>query len=492
MVERPKIVVIGAGMGGLAAAAVLSRRCDVTVIDKGQAAGGKVRQVSVGGALIDSGPTVFTMDWAFRDVFASAGAQLEDFVDMTPLDVLARHAWPDAGRLDLFASVEESAEAIATFSGRREANNFRAFAKKSQEMFETLCGPFILAESPSMPALLSRRSPLSLLKTSPFSTLWSALGKTFRDPRLQQLFGRYATYCGASPFSAPATLMLIAHVEQAGVWALKGGMQAIAEALEAVGRKNGAAYRFEETVDEVEVSGGRVSGVRLSGGERVPADRIVFNGDVAALASGALGSDARRAATLPEGIQRSQSAITWSGLATASGMDFDMHNVFFSEDYAAEFDAVFEQDRPPADPTVYICAQDCAPGTERSAPHRVLCLTNAPANGDRHTYSEKEIEQCQDRMLRQVRRCGVDLTFQGSPEVTTPNQFNAMFPATGGGLYGMASHGWAASFQRPGVRSKIRGLYLAGGSVHPGPGAPMAALSGLAAARAAMADFGST
>jgi 1-hydroxycarotenoid 3,4-desaturase len=219
----------------------------------------------------------------------------------------------------------------------------------------------------------------ALWRTLPMRTLWSALGEHFRDPRLRQLFARYATYVGSSPFLAPATLMLVAHVEQDGVWQVRGGMRAVALALHKLGEGQGARFRFGAHVEAMLVEGGRAAGVRLAGGEELRADAVVFNGDVSALpALGAGGAPTPRP-------KRSLSAITWCVNAPVSGFDLAHHNVFFAENYAAEFDAVFRQRRVADAPTIYICAQDRgevgmppAPG----APERLLVLINAPPDGD--------------------------------------------------------------------------------------------------------------
>jgi 1-hydroxycarotenoid 3,4-desaturase len=192
---------------------------------------------------------------------------------------------------------------------------------------------------------------------------------------------------------------------------------------------------------------------------------------------------------------RSLSALTWAINAPTSGFSLARHNVFFSDDYAAEFDAIFRRGELPGAPTVYVCAQDRdgADGGPPPARERMLCLVNAPANGDTRRYSSSEIEQCEERTFSLLTRCGLVLQRDSRNTVlTTPTEFAAMFPATGGALYGRASHGWRASFQRPGARTRVPGLYLAGGSTHPGPGVPMAALSGRMAAASAFSDLAST
>jgi 1-hydroxycarotenoid 3,4-desaturase len=168
--------------------------------------------------------------------------------------------------------------------------------------------------------------------------------------------------------------------------------------------------------------------------------------------------------------------------------------VFFSRDYEAEFDDLFRHARVPREPTVYVCAQDrlhddAAP----DGPERLLCLINAPADGDHAAYGAEEIESCADRTFEFLERCG--LRVRRTPDATvttTPAQFARLFPATGGALYGQASHGWQASFRRPGSRTRLPGLYLAGGSAHPGAGVPMAAISGRLAATRLLRDLAST
>jgi len=501
--QRKRIAIIGAGMGGLSAAAILSRHGDVTVFERATRSGGKIRQVMAGGQAIDSGPTVFTMDWALERVFGDAGARLSDHLTLERQDILARHYWADGLALDLHADEAFSAQAIADVFGAEDGKSYRAFCAKTKAVFETLKAPFLESEKPSFFGLMTQCSPIALLGTAPFSTLWSELSRTFRAPHLRQLFGRYATYCGASPFQAPATLMLVAHVEQTGVWAVKGGMQAVPDALERVARANGACFEYGVHVSEIAITGGAVRGVRI-GAESPPAcpgargpvrpfDMVVMNGDAAALSSGDMGGEVARHIQRPRGAVRSQSAMTWSMLAEPRGAPLSYHTVLFSGDYPKEFEAVFGAHAVPGRPTVYICAPDRAGGRVPQAPERLFCLINAPPNGDTCAYSEEMIQQCRQTMIDQASRCGVTLNpVPGTETVTTPETFARMFPSTGGGLYGMASHGWQASFQRPGVKSGVSGLYLAGGSAHPGPGVPMAALSGRAAATALIRDYGLT
>ena len=493
------VLVVGAGVGGLVTAIDLAARgVPVTVVEKAPLVGGKMREVALAGRAIDCGPTVFTMRWVFDELFSAADAHLDDYLRLTPLAILARHSWDQTGHFDLYADQRRSADAVGRLAGAAEAKRFLAFCAEAKAIYQTLQRPFLAATRPN-PIGLARRiglsRPAALLGIRPFESLWGALGSHFHDPRLRQLFGRYATYNGSSPFLAPATLMLIAHVEQEGVWAVEGGMQRLAEALERLARERGVTFRLGASVSDILVEGGRASAVLLSNGERLAAAEIVLNADAAALAGTTFG--AAVAGTVPPIplASRSLSAVTWALQAQCDGVGLARHTVFFSRDYRAEFDELMQRRRLPSEPTVYICAQDRLgdEATQAEGDQRLFLLINAPSVGDATRYSDKEIAACESRVMNQLSRCGLSLRRQQSQmTVTQPADFHQMFPATGGALYGRASHGWRASFQRPGARTRIAGLYLAGGSTHPGAGVPMAALSGRLAAQQLIADRDST
>ena len=496
--RNTRVLIVGGGIGGLSAAVALaSRGADVTVLERAAAPGGKMREIAVGDARIDGGPSVFTMRWVFDELMQGAGTSLEDEVGLDRAELLARHAWSATERLDLFADVSRSQDAVAAFAGPEEGRRFRAFCDRTRDIFRTLEHPFLRAGKPNPISLTHRvgwRNVDALLRLKPFSTMWSALGESFTDPRLRQLYGRYATYCGSSPFSAPATLMLVAHVEQDGVWLVRGGMYRLAEALARVATRLGATIRCGSEVAEITTAGGRADGVRLASGERLAADAVVVNGDASAVGAGLFGPAVQGATAAVPPRARSLSALVWTMLARPKGFPLVRHNVFFSRDYAGEFDRIFRDRRLPDEPTVYVCAQDRAdtPRTD-DTPERLLVLVNAPADGDARTLSDADFDACRTRMIDLLDRCGLDL--QMDPQLcvtTTPNDFATLFPATGGALYGRASHGWLASFRRPDARTRIPRLYLAGGSVHPGPGVPMAALSGRLAARSVLSDLAST
>lgn len=500
------VAIVGAGVGGLAAAVRLaSAGLDVTLLEAGDGPGGKLREAAVGGRRIDVGPTVFTLRDVFDDIFAMAGERLDDHLTLRPSQTIARHAFSDGSKLDLFADQGRSEAAIATFAGSRSAGEYAAFCAKARDVCETLSPIFMRATRPSGPlGLMARAGPLGLpaiLRIGAETTLAKALAGRFSDPRLAQLFARYATYNGSSPFLAPATLMLIAHVEKSGVWLIEGGMKRLAEALAALAERRGAQLRYGTPVMAVETAGGRASGVVLADGEFVSADVVLMNGDVAALSAGLFGPAAQGAVDPPlRREERSLSALTLAFEAKTGGMPLLHHNVFFSADYQREFDEILRQRRLPSDPTVYVCASDrddrgalAAEAIDRGR-ERLFLIINAPADGDMTSFGEREVERCVSAAFSRLRDSGleVDQPDWSAMARSTPSDFERRFPATGGALYGRASHGSTASFRRPGARTKLPGLYLCGGSAHPGAGLPMAALSGKIAAEAILSARAST
>ncbi|RIV85972.1 1-hydroxycarotenoid 3,4-desaturase CrtD [Aurantiacibacter zhengii] len=492
-----RTVIIGAGMGGLACAARLA--CaghDVTLLEKEAWAGGKARQVAVDGAAIDAGPTVFTMRDVFDDIFRAGGSELDDYVSVRPAQVLARHAWDDDSHLDLHADPRQSEEAIGAFAGADAARGYRAFRTEAARIHGILENSMLRAGKVSWPLPLMWRIGLwrvgDLLAIRPYESMWKVLGEHFADQRLRQLFARYSTYCGSSPFATPATLMLVAHVEAQGVWLIDGGMSAMADALRRLAQENGATIRFGAKVRDIEVSRGRAQAVVLDNGERIAAQAIVANCDPAALADGRFGQSASRAVASLKPRNRSLSAMVWLAHARTTGFPLSRHNVLFSPDYPREF-ADISAGRPPGDPSVYVCAQDrdAEDGTPPGARERLQIIVNAPANGDTHTYTRQEMDQCTEVMRHSCARAGLILEDPLPHALASPNTFEGLFPSTGGALYGRASHGWAASFLRQGTKTRIAGLYCAGGSTHPGAGVPMAALSGGLAAAQVTRDLAS-
>jgi 1-hydroxycarotenoid 3,4-desaturase len=487
-----RIVVIGAGMGGLAAAARLAHAgCDVTVVEAQSYPGGKMRTVDSPAGPVDAGPTVMTMRHVFDALFSDCGARLEDHVTLHRETLLARHFWPDGGTLDLFDDAERSAEAVRALAGPKAEGEFRRFSARAARLFDAFEAPMMLSPAPRIGELTAHvmKDPGLIPVMSPFSTLAKALRRQFSDPRLRQLFGRYSTYVGGSPYASPAVLALIWSAEERGVWRVEGGMHRLARAMAALAERQGARFRYGARALRVERQSGALRAVHLEGGDRIGCDRVVFNGDPRALGEGLLG-DGLRGAVADTGVSpRSLSARVWTFAATPLGPELAHHNVFFGADPRAEFGPI-ARGHAPDDPTLYVCAQDRGAGLTPPEVERFEIIENAPPLP--HASAE-ETETCRTRTFQALDRFG--LRFSPVPPdgaLTTPQGFETLFPASLGSLYGRSPSGMMAAFQRPTARTQVQGLYLAGGGAHPGAGVPMATLSGRHAAEAILTDLAST
>lgn len=492
MTETPtRAVIVGAGIGGLSAALRLAHAgLSVTVLDMAPGPGGKMRTRDSVAGPVDIGPTVMTLKGMFETLFSDVGARLSDHVTLLPDEVLARHHWRDGSRLDLFHDPDRSAEAVRGFAGARAEREFRRFSDRARRLYEAFEAPVMLAPSPSFAGLTAHvlKSPALIPAMAPGRSLAASLGAQFSDTRLQQLFGRYATYVGGSPYLSPAVLGLIWHSEASGVWRVEGGMHRLALAMQRLAQQRGATFRFNAKAARIEQQDGQAKAVHLEDGSRVPADLIVFNGDPKALIEGHLGNGP--AAAVPrKGVEaRSLSAFVWGFAATPSGVDLAHHNVFFCAEPKREFDDL-AAGRMPADGTLYVCAQDRG-GATPTGPERFEIILNGPPG---HPSTPEDAYRCRTRTFETLAQMG--LRFSPTPDVTAltmPGDFDRAFPASDGSLYGLSPHGMMATFQRPTARTALKGLYLAGGGAHPGAGIPMACLSGQHAAAAILNDLAST
>jgi len=488
--SNDRILIIGAGIGGLAAAVRLAasgRR--VEILERHDWAGGKMRTLPSSAGPVDAGPTVLTLRGVFDDLFACAGTRLADHVTLQPLPLLARHFWSDGTTLDLTGSVGANRAAISAAFGTDAGADFLRFERETRALFRAFEAPVMRAAAPSFlgSAQAALRAPLLSPWLVPGRKLDTILRARFREPRLRQLFGRYATYVGGNPLQAPAVLGLIWQAEGAGVWAVKGGMAALARALVKVFEGLGGQIHFGAEVAEILTEKGAVRGVRLADGVDLPCAQIVHNGDPAALGHMLPSAPLGPRQTQP----RSLSAQVWTIAAQVETgrigpSDLAYHNVFFADDPAMEFGPLARGETP-ASPTIYVCAQDRATGRP-TGQERFQFILNAPPVSD--TPQPKDAP-CPLHPFDRLAQFGLTLSPRAHPAphtLTQPQDFAGLFPHSQGALYGLSPDGPMATFQRPVARTKIKGLYLAGGGVHPGAGVPMAALSGQHAAAALQSD----
>ncbi|MEO1107813.1 MAG: 1-hydroxycarotenoid 3,4-desaturase CrtD [Pseudomonadota bacterium] len=485
-------VVIGAGIGGLCSAARLcASGFSVTVLERQVGPGGKIRTLPSESGPVDAGPTVLTLRHVFDDVFANLGERLSDHLELHRLPIIARHFWPNGTTLDLHDRLDANRKAIKEFAGPEAEAEFMRFSAETKALFVALNPAMMEKPQPSPVELAATliRHPALLGAMAPMRTLRGKLAQRFSDPRLAQLFNRYATYVGGLPHQSPALLNLIWQAEATGVWSVQGGMQGLPKALEALCKRHGARFLYDAAVTSVFCEGGRVKSVEYNDGATIETDLVVFNGDPRALANGALGSDVTGVAQQTMNTPRSLSAVVWSFDAVPQGPDLSHHSVFFTDPSSPEFEEL-QAGLFPRQQSIYVCAQDRGPDTQKppGARERFEIILNAPplATGPE---PEMEFQICQTRTFEVLRRFG--LTFDPLPKqanLTRPVDFEALFPESSGSLYGQSPHGLTAALKRPRARTTIKGLYLVGGGTHPGAGLPMAALSARHAVETIMQD----
>ncbi len=482
-------IVIGAGVGGLAAAIHLaSAGKRVRVVEAADHAGGKAGIVSIDGVEVDTGPSVLTMPHIFDELLGLAGMKLADAAPLRRPEPFMRYLWPDGTVLDVEHAYPATRAGVARALGVKAADDLDGFLEYAKQIWEVARPRFVLGDAPTLGDLL--RLGYSGLKEvsrlDAWGTMWGAIQDRVRSQHLCDVLARYATYNGSDPRRAPATLNCIAHVELAeGACGVTGGTYEIVRALCRAAARLGVELTFGAPVARILVEAGAARGVELADGTAIRAGIVVANADV-----GHVG-----ATLLPE---RTRGALSMDGEPSSSGFcaivkarrasHRPAHTVLFPDEYLDEFVDLFDRDRPPRMPTVYVCAQEMAHARKGWAEHEPLfVMANAPAEplrGERDPTLWRTLERV---MMSRLRSAGI---VEPEDEVVwrrTPTDLARRFPGSRGALYGAASHSWNAAFKRPpNVVDRVPGLYLASGSAHPGGGLPLAALSGRAAARSAL------
>lgn len=493
--SAPAVVVIGGGAGGLAAAIRLAvAGAEVTLLEQAETVGGKIGEHRDAGFRWDTGPSVVTMRHVLEELATAAGTRLADELELVPIEPITRYLWEDGTELDLSADPERSVAAIRAIAPE-DVDGWRAFLDHVRRLHAVTGEAFIYGDPPGIGTV--RRIPLrEALILEPWRTMDGVIGRYLRSPYLRQVAGRFATYVGASPYSAPAALNVIAHVElNEGVWYPRGGLRAIATMLERLALRHGVTIRTGARVISIEVRDGRVTGVRLADGSRLAADAVVANVDAATVAGELLAPGilpGRRVRSLRDGRTSLSGLVLLLGVRGTTPR-LAHHTICFSPDYPAEFRSLFRDGRPAARPTVYIALtartdpEHAPPGDENW-----FVLVNAPALGPGFAWTPEAVAEERARVLARLGAFGLDPDGRIAVEhVATPADLARATGAWKGALYGRSSNEAFSAFRRAPNRSPdVRGLYLCGGTTHPGGGVPMVLLSGRRAARLAAGDLG--
>jgi len=474
-------------MGGMAAAARLrSRGHEVTVLEQAPTVGGKLAGYVKDGFVFDTGPSLLTLPATYRDLFLKTGAPLEDVVDLQPVEPGFSYRWAD-GTKAVLPGVDPAAaaRALGQSLGGTAERDWNRFIERAGRAWRITREPFL--ESPltgPMDLIKHLRRPSDLSTVAPLTSLRTLGRRSFDDPRLVTLLDRYATYTGSDPRRAPAALSVVPYVEQTfGAWHIGGGIHQLALALHQRCLDIGVEFITDSPVTKIVIEGTKVAGVITGYGERIEADVVVANADALDV-YGRLLRDPRADDAMKMLRRTTPSLAGFVLLLAVRGRTQGLthHNVLFTNDYDAEFDSIFgPQPQPVDDPTVYICSPDDPRMRPDSDHESWFVLVNAPRHDPAFGVDWNDqalVTAYTDRILQVMADRGMDVRDRLLwKQVRTPAQFERSTRAPGGSIYGTASNGPRAAFMRPANRSKIPGLFLVGGSSHPGGGLPLVAMS---------------
>lgn len=467
------VVVIGGGVGGLAAAIRLrAAGHQVTVLERNDVVGGKLATYERDGYTFDIGPSLVTLPHLFDDVFRTVGTSLAEQVDLVRLDPQFVYHWSNGSSLVVPDGDDDTAAAFDAFVPGA-GDQWRSFDARGRRIWDVADRTFFAGPMANPLALARRmRSPFDLTAIDPMRTLHRAAESFFDDPRLVQWAGRYATYSGSSPFGAPATLGCIPHIEaRFGCWYPIGGLDAIRAAFERVARNSGVDIHTGTDVARV-ITGpdGHVSGVELADGSTHDADIVVANVDAEHLYADLL-PDAGELKRVRRAKRSTSGFVLCAGVRGLTP-DLQHHNVWFSNSYRSEYDQL-DAGELADDPTIYACVSSVTdPSQAPDGNENWFLLVNTPPDVevDADAYAGLVLDRLADRGVEL--RSRIEFT-----HTMTPADIASRYRSPGGAIYGTSSNGKRAAFVRPANRGARPGLYLVGGSSHPGGGLPLVTTS---------------
>lgn len=474
-----KAIVIGAGIAGIAGAIRLAvKGYEVEVFEANAYPGGKLSEIEAEGFRFDAGPSLFTMPQYVDELFRLAGKDPRKYIQYQNLELVCKYFYPDGSCINAWADQEKFANEIENQTSDN-ASSVTKFLKKSAEIYKITHHIFLEKSLHQISSYLNKETLHSLLrffKIDPFRTMNAANSSFFRDSKTIRLFNRYATYNGSDPYQAPATLNVIPHLEHHfGAYFPLGGMYSITTSLVKLAEELGVKFHYNSAVEEILIGNGNVKGVRLKD-QNVSAELVISNMDIWFTYKKLLQNIA-----MPESIQsqeRSSSALIFYWGIAQQFEQLDLHNIFFSDNYADEFRHIWSEKNIYRDPTIYLNISsklkpdDAPPGFENW-----FVMINVPSNTGQN-WDELIAEARKNIIVKLSESLGEDISKLIRYEsILDPRSIESKTSSYQGSLYGSSSNNRFAAFLRHANFSKIKGLYFAGGSVHPGGGIPLALLS---------------
>lgn len=472
-----KAIIIGAGIGGLAAAIRLAvQGFQVQVFEQNSYPGGKLSQFEIDGYKFDAGPSLFTQPENIEALFELAGEPMEAYFNYQSLPIACKYFWEDGTVVNAFTEAEQFAESLHTATGESKAAVVD-YLQQSEKVYDNIGKLFvdyslhkrhILFQAPIVKAITAVKRKLI------FGSLHQLNTKHFSSPKTVQLFNRYATYNGSNPYKAPGMLSLIPHLEQnQGTYYPQGGMISITNALYQLAIKKGVQFTFNTSVTSIIEHEGKVRGV-VAADDNHYAKIVVSNMDVYFTYKHLLKDESKAKQILKQ--ERSSSALIFYWGIKKTFSQLHLHNIFFSNDYYKEFDHIFRLKQLFNDPTVYInITSKCEPGQQApEGKENWFVMVNAPANVGQNWDAMKAAAR-QQVIQKLSRILGESIEPLIEVEQTLdPVTIESATASYMGSLYGTSSNSKMAAFLRHSNFSKsIKGLYFVGGSVHPGGGIPL-------------------
>jgi phytoene desaturase len=477
-----KVIIIGAGIGGIATAIRLAvNGYMVQVLEANAYPGGKLSEFQQDGFRFDAGPSLFTMPQYVDELFELAGKKPSDFFEYRKLDIICNYFYADGSRLFAFADPKSFAREVNKFSGE-PVEHIERYLANSRRIYQITDHVFLQRSLHRLQTYLRWDTLKSLLRFGQIDslrTMHNANRGFFKDPRLVQLFDRYATYNGSNPYQAPATLNVIPHLEQHfGAYFPPKGMYSITASLVQLAESVGVRFYYNTTVEEIVLKNESVKGI-LVGRELLAADIVVSNMDVWFTYKKLLKAHPK---LLPKKIlnqERSSSALIFYWGISKQFRELDLHNIFFSADYKAEFDAIWKTQQIYNDPTVYLnISSKYKPGDAPPGCENWFVMINTPA--DKGQDWPEMIAHARENIIKKISAAlHTDIRpLIMSETVLDPRSIESKTSSYQGSLYGTSSNNRFAAFLRHANKSsKIKNLYFCGGSVHPGGGIPLSLLS---------------
>jgi phytoene desaturase len=481
-----RVLVVGAGLGALSGAIRLAKMgFEVELFEKNAEPGGKMNEARLGNYRFDTGPSLLTMPFVIDELFTFAGFSRSAMLDIQPVEPICRYFFPDGARLDTSSDVELMQRAIAAMS-RKDAAAYTRFLNYAAKIYKLTTDIFLFSSIHEPGNLLrpkNLRTLLQIHRLDPFRTVHEAVSRYFTDARLVQLFDRYATYNGSNPYQAPATLNVIPYVEHGlGSYYIRGGMYRLVEAMVEIARRLGITIHLSRAVEKILHDGKRVTGLQ-AGGEKIFGDYVLCGQDVVVAHNQLIEGFPIKTEKLNR-LEPSCSGLVFLWAVNKKHPAVLEHNIFFSADYRREFTQIFDERRPPHDPTIYLAiTSKTDPSHAPAGGENWFVLLNMPYLTERVDWAV-ETSRAREIVFRKLRHFGFDVENHIQDERSiTPEDFYKRYLSNRGSIYGISSNSRSTAFKRPANRSReLEGLYFAGGSAHPGGGIPLVLLSGKIAA----------